>query len=376
LDPQPRLHVQRLALGELPVVRAVTPPADPSAATVQRSDEPADRVEPTPGADPGPSPRPGGSSATMSDPGEQRPAAPAAVMTGTIDISRLVTSDAARHEPALAFRRSNGGRSELVSIQRRAGDIRVPGPTAGPESVRVTQPRSTAQPAAEPKGPQLTLSRAAADVPGAVRAPVAPGSAGHEPARSPDAPVVVARLATDPVPAGPDIAQSPGTVQPAPRAGSTASRPLRVQRSASSGAAATAAAAAPPVALSLARTTTATRPVDAFQVDGPTTTGPTAIASTADELPSIQRATPDAGTGPGDADSLDATLQRAASDDGPTGSAPTAAATSTPGGGAFAGGSDKDLDELARRLYERFRQRLTRELLADRERAGILTDLR
>jgi hypothetical protein len=137
------------------------------------------------------------------------------------------------------------------------------------------------------------------------------------------------------------------------------------------------AATAPPVALSLARTATATRSVDAVHAAGPPTpTGPSAIASAADDLPSIQRAASDAGTGPGDAASLDATLQRATADDGPAGSAPTATATSTPGGGAFAGGSDKDLDELARRLYDRFRQRLTRELLADRERAGILTDLR
>jgi hypothetical protein len=40
------------------------------------------------------------------------------------------------------------------------------------------------------------------------------------------------------------------------------------------------------------------------------------------------------------------------------------------------GGSEKDLDELARRLYDRIRLRLKRELLIDRERAGALTDLR
>jgi hypothetical protein len=40
------------------------------------------------------------------------------------------------------------------------------------------------------------------------------------------------------------------------------------------------------------------------------------------------------------------------------------------------GGSEKDLDDLARRLYDRIRLRLTRELLVDRERAGALTDLR
>lgn len=75
---------------------------------------------------------------------------------------------------------------------------------------------------------------------------------------------------------------------------------------------------------------------------------------------------------------MDVAIQRAADNSGP-GSAPVPVATSTPGGGAGGGaigGSDKDLDELARRLYDRFRGRLSRELLADRERAGLLTDLR
>jgi hypothetical protein len=37
---------------------------------------------------------------------------------------------------------------------------------------------------------------------------------------------------------------------------------------------------------------------------------------------------------------------------------------------------DRELDELARRLYGRIRTRLAAELLADRERAGLLVDLR
>jgi hypothetical protein len=37
---------------------------------------------------------------------------------------------------------------------------------------------------------------------------------------------------------------------------------------------------------------------------------------------------------------------------------------------------DHELDELARRLYGRIRARLSAELLADRERAGLITDLR
>jgi hypothetical protein len=36
---------------------------------------------------------------------------------------------------------------------------------------------------------------------------------------------------------------------------------------------------------------------------------------------------------------------------------------------------DKELDELARRLYDRLRSRLRQELLIDRERSGMLSDL-
>jgi len=38
--------------------------------------------------------------------------------------------------------------------------------------------------------------------------------------------------------------------------------------------------------------------------------------------------------------------------------------------------SETELDELARKLYDRLRSRLKTELLVDRERAGFLTDLR
>jgi hypothetical protein len=38
--------------------------------------------------------------------------------------------------------------------------------------------------------------------------------------------------------------------------------------------------------------------------------------------------------------------------------------------------SDQDLDDLARRLYDRFRSHIRDELLIDRERAGLVTDLR
>ena len=64
----------------------------------------------------------------------------------------------------------------------------------------------------------------------------------------------------------------------------------------------------------------------------------------------------------------------------PAAGTPAAAAG---GGSAGAGGGggggvptgDKELDELARRLYDRLRSRLRMELLIDRERSGTLSDL-
>jgi hypothetical protein len=41
-----------------------------------------------------------------------------------------------------------------------------------------------------------------------------------------------------------------------------------------------------------------------------------------------------------------------------------------------AAASEGELDDLAHRLYDRFRSRLRLELLIDRERAGLITDLR
>jgi hypothetical protein len=38
--------------------------------------------------------------------------------------------------------------------------------------------------------------------------------------------------------------------------------------------------------------------------------------------------------------------------------------------------SESEMDELARKLYDRIRGKLKTELLVDRERAGFLTDLR
>jgi hypothetical protein len=57
----------------------------------------------------------------------------------------------------------------------------------------------------------------------------------------------------------------------------------------------------------------------------------------------------------------------------------TAGALAAESGAASAGphqASETEIDELARRLYDRLRNRLKTELLVDRERAGFLTDLR
>lgn len=65
----------------------------------------------------------------------------------------------------------------------------------------------------------------------------------------------------------------------------------------------------------------------------------------------------------------------------PTAEAPAAspepAAATTPAAATppAAGGKPAELDELAKKLYERIRTRLKAELRLDRERAGLLTDL-
>lgn len=62
---------------------------------------------------------------------------------------------------------------------------------------------------------------------------------------------------------------------------------------------------------------------------------------------------------------------------GPTLSSATASsAAASPPGQATSGSTESEMDALAGKLYERIRCRLKSELLIDRERAGLLTDLR
>ena len=63
---------------------------------------------------------------------------------------------------------------------------------------------------------------------------------------------------------------------------------------------------------------------------------------------------------------------------GTTGGASSNTTTAAPGGPAAPAGpmSGAELEEMARRLYEPLSARLRAELWQDRERSGLLTDLR
>jgi hypothetical protein len=93
---------------------------------------------------------------------------------------------------------------------------------------------------------------------------------------------------------------------------------------------------------------------------------PLAAARPPDGEPAVQRA-PEAPQFL----AIDVPVQRAEE-----GAAPAAATGAGAAGGAAPQHSDKELDDLARQLYERIRSRLRLELLVDRERAGLITDLR
>jgi hypothetical protein len=56
--------------------------------------------------------------------------------------------------------------------------------------------------------------------------------------------------------------------------------------------------------------------------------------------------------------------------------APSGAADGGAAAGPAGAHSDRELDDLAHQLYDRLRSRLRMELLIDRERAGLITDLR
>jgi len=69
-------------------------------------------------------------------------------------------------------------------------------------------------------------------------------------------------------------------------------------------------------------------------------------------------------------------VQRAPDTDAPAMDASPPGASGATATATAAGDSEKDMDELAGKLYDRIRGRLRTELLVDRERAGLLTDWR
>jgi len=84
-------------------------------------------------------------------------------------------------------------------------------------------------------------------------------------------------------------------------------------------------------------------------------------------------------TGSGNSDAIELPATPAPGDAPGPQRAPAAAAASPASLTATAGakpGSDEEFEELARRMYERLRLRLKRELLLDRERSGFLADSR
>ena len=81
---------------------------------------------------------------------------------------------------------------------------------------------------------------------------------------------------------------------------------------------------------------------------------------------------------PGGASTGGLSAQRAA-EDSPAPALSAGAPSAAGAAGAHGGGaapSEGELDDLAVRLYDRLRSRLRLELLIDRERAGLITDLR
>jgi hypothetical protein len=108
----------------------------------------------------------------------------------------------------------------------------------------------------------------------------------------------------------------------------------------------------------------------------------TEVAVAAVGTPVVSRAVP-ATPAPVHYDGMFADVQRAEMPASAAGGGGDAGGGDAGGGSAGAGGAggggvptgDKELDELARRLYDRLRSRLRQELLVDRERSGLLSDL-
>lgn len=293
---------------------------------------------------------------------------PAAVLTGSIDVSRLAADGPTGPDPVRVLIRPLAGRLEPTVVQRSVRDTVDPDargasaePLPGHDPIVPPVQRSASALLPERGTPVTRLEH------------LPTGTVGLPP----EAALTVARsVAANRLPPSGPIARS----MTEPPAGHQVPAIVPIQRAARDEAVAPLVSWAPPVRAEPPPLTLAGRRPDTQAPsvsDVQRTSEPSQVAHAPAAAPSMPVAS-DAAVGPASALDTDAgpdiAIQRASDDT--AGSAPTPAATSIPGGGPIAGASDKDLDELARRLYERIRRRLSRELLADRERAGLLTDLR
>jgi hypothetical protein len=368
----PRVPVQRLSLGDLPVAPSRRIGASESSPVGSEPATTPDRADPPPATEAVAS---GDASSIRGD----ALLAPSAVLTGTIDVSRLAIAD--RPHPTRGLARPTAGRAESAALQRNIDDGSEVTSETSPDRGSTTSKALTRFPADPPEphdapirglvptlvGPEpraVPVQRQRPDVHVAMSPELKPG-------RSPV--LMVARSVAE---SGPiDIPLRVSPIRVASRASAPASGPS-VQRSPASPV--TVLARFPSsveVGLPLARPlpTPAARSVDQLELqrapepassgsDGGGAMGASESGGTTTSIFSTHES--------GD---VDVAIQRATGESA-SATPPPAVATSTPGGG-LSGGSDKDLDELARRLYDRIRRRLSSELLADRERAGMLTDL-
>jgi hypothetical protein len=411
--PAPVVPVQRAAAAP----PAETPPAEPSAPApdapalplvpVQRHEAPTSAVP----AEPEPEEEPAADDLEVV--AAQRLAADApppvdAAPLPVVPVQRVEVEPAARGPERLAP--AAPGPLPVAPVQRRAEADPEPEtepaleePEAPAEPVAQTLPEASV-PSVHPLVPARrtgAISPASVDgtvAPPPLAMPLAPRSA-PEPA---PLPVVSRRLAGTPTPAAPPAAM-PGmpalplvgdrplavsTAAPAETLAGTTPAPTLwlplaaadpvVQRladaapgaapawSARSTAEAASAALAPVarVARPVAQSMAAAQPAPAQPLPADLPYLPVATARPSDE-PVAQRA-PD----PAPYLAIEVPIIQRADEAAP---APASGGTAT--GGATPH-SDKELDELARQLYDRLRSRLRLELLVDRERAGLITDLR
>jgi hypothetical protein len=105
------------------------------------------------------------------------------------------------------------------------------------------------------------------------------------------------------------------------------------------------------------------------------TLAPVSATAAVQRIAAVNRV-PEPWPGEGEATMAPAEVQREASAGAAVADAPSQGAIQTTAMAATSSDTDKDMDELAGKLYDRIRGKLRTELLVDRERAGLLTDWR